>query len=99
MRLPKKVQISGKTYNVRANPKKWGGRCRTGKQEIGVGTAKNQSGERILTNYIHEVLEAVTLERKLRYEASDDEIVFVMTHKQFENFAEDVTTALRPIIK
>ena len=99
MRLPKAVNISGKTYTVRVSKKEWGGSCRTGKQEIVVGTEKSQSSHRIFNNFTHEIIEAVTLERKLRYEAADDEIMFVMTHKQFDDFARDVATAIRPMIK
>ncbi len=99
MRLPKTVQISGKTYTVVKKPKKWGGTCQTGSQTIGVGTAKNQNAERIFNNFIHEVLEAITLERKLRYEAADDEMVFVMTHKQFDDYARDFATAIRPMVR
>lgn len=99
MKFPKTVQISGKAYTVKKNDKRWGGRIRTGSQEIVVGTEKDQTSHRILNNFIHEILEGVTLERKLRYEAADDEIMFVMTHKQFDDFAKDVATAIRPLIK
>lgn len=97
MRLPKTVNISGKTYIVNKNKKIWGGSCRNGSQKIVVGTSQDQSSQRIFTNYVHEVLEAVTLERKYRYEAGDEEVVFVMTHKQFDAFAKDVATALKPM--
>ncbi len=99
MRLPKKVNISGKSYSVRRNRTQWGGSCRTGAQEIVVGTASNQSAERKFTNFAHEVMESVALERSLRYEASDEEIVFVMNHKQFDDYACDVATALFPLMK
>jgi len=92
------VQISGKTYKVTKQPGNWGGSCTTGKQEITVGTARNQSAQRIFTNFTHEVLEAVALERNIRYEASDDEIMFVMTHKQFDDYAKDVATAFKPML-
>ena len=96
MRLPKTVNISGKTYTVDRDENRWGGLCSTGRQRIVVGTARDQTAQRIFTNYIHEVLEGVLLERKLRYESADDEVVFIMTHKQFDNFAKDVATALMP---
>lgn len=69
MKLPKAVNICGKTYKVKKNNTCWGGSCQTGEQKIEVGTARNQSSQRKFTNFIHEVLEAVTLERRLRYEA------------------------------
>ena len=77
----------------------WGGRCRTGAQEIGVGVKGNQSAQRKTNNYVHEVMEAVAMERDMRYEASDGEIMFVMTHKQFTSFADDVSVALSPMFR
>ena len=99
MKLPKTIQISGKQYSVKLNSNRWGGRCITGKQEISVGTQKNQSSQRIFSNFVHEVLEANALEKHLRYEAADDELVFVMTHKQFDDYAKDVAASLWPIAK
>ena len=99
MKFPKTVQISGKTYKVVTNPKVWGGICKTGKQLIGIGTKRNQSAQRKFGNFLHEVLEANALERSLRYEASDEELVFVMTHKQFDDYARDVATSLWPIVR
>lgn len=99
MKLPKTANISGKTYTVRGNPKTWGGTGRKGKQEIVVGTHRSQKPERIAENYIHEVIECVAVERRLRYEANDEELVFVMNHKQFDDLAADVATALRPVMK
>jgi len=99
MRLPKTVQISGKIYKITKDPSRWGASCRTGSQKIVIGTAKNQSLHRRFTNFTHEVLEAVALERRLRYEAGDDEIMFVMTHKQFDDYAKDVATAFMPLVR
>ena len=99
MKLPKTVQICGKPYSVKPNSRRWGGRCETGKQELCVGTKKDQSSQRIFDNFMHEVLEATALEKSLRYRSGDDELVFVMTHKQFDAYAEDIATALWPIVK
>ena len=99
MRLPNTVQICGKQYSIKPNSRRWGGRCETGKQELCVGTKKNQSSQRIFENYVHEVLEATAMEKSLRYMASDDELVFVMTHKQFDDYAENVAASLWPIAK
>ena len=99
LKLPKTVQISGKTYNVRRDKKRWGGTGRTGKQEIVVGTRNDQSSHRKFENYVHEVAEVVACERHLRYEASDEEVVLVMNHKQFDAFANDVAAALWPMVR
>lgn len=99
MKLPKTVQINGKTYSVKTNKARWGGRFNKGKQEIGVGIKGNQSEQRKFDNFVHEVLEAILEENNFRYRASDEEPVFIMTHKEFDSFALDVTTAIFPMIK
>lgn len=99
MKLPKTVNISGKIYTVGKDKSSWGGSCATGKQTIAVGTARDRSSQRTFTTFVHEVSEAVCLERRLRYEASDDEAIFVMSHKQFADYCMDVATALWPIVK
>ncbi len=99
MRLPKTVQISGKTYNVQQDKDRWGGNGGTGKQVITVGTKNDQSVERKFENFVHEVAEMVAAEQTLRFEANDSEIVFVMTHKQFDRFASDFATAILPMVK
>lgn len=99
LRLPESVMISGKPYKVKKNPKRWGGNAHSGPQTITVGTARDQSAQRKFDNYVHEVAEAVTIERNLRFTATDDDVKFVMDHKQFDNFAVDIATALWPMIK
>lgn len=99
MRLPKTVQISGKKYTVRKDNTTWGGKGGTGRQEIVVGTKSDQSAARQFENFVHEVAELSAAEQSLRYEASDEEIVFVMNHKQFNSFANDIATAIMPMVK
>lgn len=98
MRLPKTVNICGKIYKVLRDRTKWGGSCTT-QGKIEVTSHRTASNHRQVCTYIHEVMEAICLERNLRFVASDDDIVFVMTHKQFEDFTKDVTTALLPMLK
>lgn len=99
MRLPKTVNICGKVYKILRDRAKWGGSCYTGNQEITVTSHRTTSSHRQVCTYIHEIMEAVTLERNLRFESSDEEVRFVMTHKQFDDFTKDVTTALLPLLK
>ncbi len=99
LRLPKTVNISGKIYKVVKNKKRWGGVGKKGKQEIGVGTAGSQSVARKFENFMHEVTELVACERHFRYEASDEEIMFVMNHKQFDAFSNDISIAIWPMIR
>ena len=97
MKLPKTVEISGKTYKVNERTVS-NSSGRTYKQEVVVGI-KSQSEERIFENYLHEVSELVACEQSTRFTASDDEVVFVMNHKQFGSFVNDIATAIRPMLK
>lgn len=99
MRFPKTVRIAGRVYNVRTDSRCWGGNGGTGGQEIVVGTRKDQSTERKFGNFMHEVLEIAACERNLRYTASDDEVVLVMTHRQFSHYSDDISAALWPMVK
>ena len=99
MKLPKTVNICGKTYTVTKDKKLFGGSATTGPQEIIVGT-KHGKRERIFENIVHEVMESVACERDFRFSRGDSEgSVFVMTHKEFDCFVADVSTALRPMVK
>jgi len=99
MNLPNTMQICGKQYTIVEEDKKWGGSGVTGKQQITVGMSDEQTAERKFENFMHEVMEMVTCEQHVRYEASDDESVFVMTHKQFNAFANGVASAIMPMVK
>ena len=66
MKLPKTVQINGKTYTVRKNPDSEDGRGTTFAQLVEVGT-KNQSDERQFDTFLHEVAELIACEKNLRY--------------------------------
>lgn len=98
MRLPTKVNICDKSYEVRKNNKNYNSGGETFKQRITI-SVKGQGPERVFDNYLHEVAEVVTCEQKLRFTASDDEVVFVMTHKQFDRFVSSVAAALHPMVK
>ncbi len=99
MKIPRSILICGKTYKVKSDRNTWGGSSATGKQQIIVGMKSNQTAERKFDNIVHEVLEAITMEREFRYTGTDNEIRFVMTHKEFDCFASDVSSALLPMIK
>ncbi len=99
MRIPKKVTICGKTYNVTLNRKTGNSSGHTWPQTIVVGAIKPQTAERRFENYLHEIAELVACEQKTRFEAADDEIAFVMNHKQFSNFVTSVAYAIYPMVK
>ena len=99
MRLPKTVQICGKTYNVTKNAEKENGRGRTFAQQIEVGT-KDQTAERCFSTFVHEVAELVCCENNYRYgDGRSETSVFVMSHKEFERFIDDVAIAIRPMVR
>ena len=99
MKIPKTVQISGKKYHVSRDGRSWGGHGSTGRQRISVGTSRDQTPARKFDNYVHEVTEMILCERHNRFSASDEEIVFVLNHKQFSDFASDIASALWPMVK
>ncbi len=99
MRLPKTVNISGKTYAVSKDKRLYDSSGATLGQSIVVGV-QSQKTERQLDNFIHEVMELIACERSVRYGSGGSErSVFVMNHKEFDNFCVDVATAIRPMIK
>ena len=98
MKLPKTVQICGKTYSIVKNPKNENSSGRTFKQKMEIGT-KEQSVERQFEGFVHEVAELVCCENNYRYGDGNSECsIFVMNHKEFERFIGDVATAIRPMV-
>ena len=99
MQLPKKVNISGKTYTVIKDHKEENSSGRTFKQQMTIGI-KGQGDERQFDMFLHETAELITCERNYRYgEGSSETSIFVMNHKDFEHFISDLATAIMPIIK
>jgi len=99
MKLPKTVQISGITYPVRTDRASYDGGGSTSKPHITVGT-KSKNNERRWEILLHEIMEVAACERGYRYGGGlSDGSVFVMNHKEFDNFSRDIATAIRPMIK
>lgn len=99
MRIPKTVQISGITYPVGMDKTSYDGGGSTSKPRITVGT-KSKNNERHWEIFLHEVMEIAACERGCRYGGGlSDGSVFVMSHKEFDNFSRDIATAIRPMIK
>lgn len=99
MKLPKTVEISGITYPVGMDKTAYDGNGTTSEPRITVGT-KSKNNERYWEIFLHEVMEIVACERNYRYGGgSSDGSVFVMSHKEFDNFSRDVATAIRPMIE
>ncbi len=98
-RLPKTVQICGKTYPVKQVKDSYDGGGGTAKPSLWVGT-KPKTPERIFEIFVHEVMELVACERGDRYGSGvSDDSMFVMNHKEFDNFSVDVAAAIRPMLK
>ena len=100
MRLPRKVIISGRDFMVRRDPKKSTG-CGCGRFDTGVITiGSNGDPEQALETYVHEVMEVTMLQNNLRYNRDgSNDFSYQMTHTEFSRYSEDITRALRPMLK
>lgn len=102
MRLPKKVNIGGKTYTVKRDTTWPDGRGRVNieKRVITVGS-QDRLPDIAFETYLHEVMEASLLENSFSFHRNSepDDFFFKMDHKDFSRFADDVACAIRPMIK
>ncbi len=99
MKLPKTINICGMTYPVRTNSKSYDGGGSTSNPHIMVGT-KSKNSERFQEILLHEIMEIAACERGYRYGGGmSDGAIFVMNHKEFDNFSRDVAVAIRPMIR
>ena len=103
MRLPKKVLINNRPWNIAKNKKISTMNFSYRKMTITVGTAGNSKRE-ILTGFMHEVAEISAVERGVRsqkcmlqHEAND--FVFSASHKQFADMISDVSGIVGNIMK
>lgn len=102
MRLPKKVNIGGKTYTVKRDESRGEGfgRANIETRVITVGS-KNRLPVLAFETFTHEVMEASLLENCFSYHrnANPDDYFYRMTHVDFCRFADDVACALKPMIR
>jgi len=101
MKLPKKVYIAGVEWRVRTDPHKSGGMFDGAKFEITVGTKYPQY---TLNTFLHEVIEALMSERRLRYVIPYDvrengHYLFSFNHKEYEDLIMDLSLVLKDLIK
>ncbi len=99
MRLPKTVDICGKTYKVKADPESDGGTVDSDKLIITIGTSTPLE---VPENIVHEFGEAIMMERDFRYAAEreqpeNEHYRFVLDHKEWQLFCKDLAIALRGI--
>lgn len=102
MELPKKVIIAGLEVVVRTNSKEAGGSYdyKKNKPVIVIGT---RDPEDVLSIFLHECFEAICYERMHRYRedyaGTKDGMLFILTHKEFDNAIRDLALAVKDIIK
>lgn len=100
MKLPRKVTISGRDYIVRRNRNDSTGRG-SGRFDTGVITIGSDGDpEQAIETYVHEVMEIAMLQNDLRYNRDGTgDFIYQMTHTEFSRYSEDVTRAIRPMLK
>ena len=100
MKLLFKTNLSGFEYSVKYDSRVRGGYIEYDTKEIIVGTPISE----LLDTIIHEILEAIFIERKKRFclvanNAEDEGLTFLCTHREFTNICKDLSMALSPIMK
>jgi hypothetical protein len=99
MKFPFKTIISGKEYKVKFDPNFDGGEVDADIGHILIGKPVTE----ILDTLLHEVLEAILIERRHRYQIYGDEgneqFLFNFDHKEYVNICKDLSLALRPVLK
>lgn len=100
MIIPKIVTIAGREWAIIQDKKVRGGSFDAAKCEIIIGTEYPKD---IPDVFLHEVMEAILLERNCRYclfeKYENGNHLFVMSHKEFDNFGRDVALALKDVVR
>jgi len=103
MRLPKKVRINNRPWEVCKNNKESISTFNYRKMKINIGTLCNSDRE-LLNGFMHEVAEISAVERGIRsqksmlqHEAND--YVFTASHKQFSDMLSDISSIIGDIMK
>jgi len=100
VKLPKTVTIAGREWRIIQDKKMRGGTFDAGKCEIVIGIKYPKD---IPDVFLHEILEAILLERNCRYSLfekySNDGYLFVMQHKEFDNVGRDLALALKDVMR
>ena len=101
MKLPKTVIIGGQVWKIKTNKKLGGGRFWGKKNLIEIGT---ECPANIPSIFLHEVIEAILVERDCRYDQYGgmdgmENFLFSFYHKDFIQIIKDIDLALKDIIK
>lgn len=99
MALPNSVIIAGRKYGVELIPG-YGASFDTHTREISVGV---DSGTEVVVNFVHELMELILEERLHRYrvfaEDTNDKILFVLNHAEFQCLVSDLLAAINDLLK
>ena len=99
MHLPKHIQICSLKVLILQDPRRVDGEYDCNKKVITIGTG---SPAQVPEIFLHEVLEAILYERGHRftlYAEGNDQLRFVMDHKEFENVVKDICAAFPNLVK
>ena len=103
MRLPKKIHINNRPWEVVKNNKISTDNFSYKKMKINIGIAGNSDRE-VIMGFLHEVAEISAVERGVRstkdmlqHEANDH--VFTGSHKQFSDIMSDVSSVVGDMMK
>ncbi len=100
MKINNQLLIAGVTYEIRKDPKDFGGHFDAGKQIIWIGTKGKKDYQ--LQVFCHEVIEAILAEKNYRYQLNDfkdnEHYRFLFTHDEFDNICKDIALALKDVI-
>jgi hypothetical protein len=99
MRIPKKINICGRMFDVRTDTTHDGGSVDTDTRVIEIGT---NDPEETPENLIHEVGEAIMIMRDFRYarekhDLENEDYRFFMNHGDWQLFCKDLAIALKGI--
>ena len=97
MKLPKTVQIGGRTWRVERNLSIDGGEFFTHPGLIRIGRVAND--EQVIQVLIHEILEAILVEGHHRYEHPAEDHLFVFRHIDLCRIHKELYAALKPILR
>jgi hypothetical protein len=96
MKLPKSVNICGKEIPLKEKRKEGGGSFDFRKPIITIGTKYEID---IPETFLHEILEAILVERMFRYQlrgvGDNGDYLFVFNHEQFNIICSDLANALK----
>ena len=100
MRLPRKVMISGRAYDVRRDRTKSTGHGRGCLSHGKITVGSDGDPEQAYETFVHEVMEVALLENDLRYDRDGTpDFTYMMTHTEFDKYSKDIARALRQMVK